>query len=51
MNWIEPKEFVGMPKDVLELAQKVWIERYRDEVSVLVFPFVLFVFSYVWCLH
>ena len=31
-EYIQPKEFDGWPEDVLEIARKAWITRYKDEI-------------------
>ena len=47
-NRVGPKEFEGMPADILADATAVWIQRYKDEVS-LCFLMFSFVFPYVLC--
>ena len=50
MNWINPKEFEGVPPALLTIAQKCWIARHQDFVSQHVFLGACFRFSYACCL-
>ena len=38
MDWIKPREFEGMPPDLLKSCQDTWILRYQDFVSNHAFP-------------
>ena len=38
MNWIQPREFEGMPADLRKSFRDTWILRYQDFVSNHAFP-------------